>query len=162
DRAGRPRAGAQPPAHAHRRRAPDPDRTAPQRAGHVRARRVCGDLSAHSGGDPMTELAAEARSEAPAPSSKGVVLGGRVLLLLLLLLAWEVAARRLGSIFFAPPLDVATRIVSLAQSGKLVEDVVATLRVSAFGFAIACVAGVLLPFLLRRSPRVTAAVEPYI
>ena len=33
---------------------------------------------------------------------------------------------------------------------------------AALGFVIACVAGVLLPFLLRRSQRVTDAVEPYI
>ena len=33
---------------------------------------------------------------------------------------------------------------------------------AALGFAIACVAGVLLPFLLRRSPRLTEAVEPFI
>jgi len=110
----------------------------------------------------MTELATEARSESPDVSRKAIVLGGRVLLFLLLLLGWELSARRLGSIFFAPPLEVAMRIVSLAQSGKLLEDVAATLRVSALGFAIAGVAGVLLPFLLRRSPRVTAAVEPYI
>jgi NitT/TauT family transport system permease protein len=109
----------------------------------------------------MTDLAAAA-SEAPDFSRKWVVLGGRVLLLVLLLLGWELSARRFGSIFFAPPLEVALRIVSLAQSGKLLEDVAATLRVSALGFAIACVAGALLPFLLRRSPRVTAAVEPYI
>jgi NitT/TauT family transport system permease protein len=110
----------------------------------------------------MTDLAAAAPSEAPDFSRKWVVLGGGVLLLVLLLLGWEFSARRLGSIFFAPPLEVAVRIVSLAQSGKLLEDVAATLRVSALGFAIACVAGVLLPFLLRRAPRVSAAVEPYI
>ncbi len=40
--------------------------------------------------------------------------------------------------------------------------IAATLRVSALGFAIACILGVLLPFLLRRSPRLTEAVEPFI
>ena len=54
------------------------------------------------------------------------------------------------------------RIVELAGSGKLSPISLATLRVSALGFVIACVAGVLLPFLLRPSPRVTAAVEPFI
>src|SRR2546423_13113293 len=44
----------------------------------------------------------------------------------------------------------------------MLTDIEATLRVSALGFVIACVAGVLLPFLLRRSPRLTDAVEPYI
>jgi NitT/TauT family transport system permease protein len=110
----------------------------------------------------MTEIAAAPLSQAPQLSRKWVVLGGRVLLALLLLLGWELGARNLGSVFFAPPLEVAARIVELAKSGALVADIVATLRVSALGFAIACVAGVLLPFLLRRSARVTEAVEPYI
>src|SRR5712691_12366617 len=110
----------------------------------------------------MTELAAPTFSEAPQLPRKWIVLGGRVLLALLLLLAWEIGARSLGTIFFAPPLAVLARIGELAQSGKLVTDIVATLRVAALGFVIACVAGVLLPFLLRRSARVTDAVEPYI
>ncbi len=84
------------------------------------------------------------------------------MLALLLLLGWELGARTLGTVFFAPPLEVAARIVQLARSGTLIADVAATLRVSALGFAIACFAGVLLPFLLHRSPRLTAAVEPYI
>ena len=43
---------------------------------------------------------------------------------------------------------------TIARSGQLAADVASRrLRVSALGFVIACVAGVLLPFLLRRSPR---------
>ena len=110
----------------------------------------------------MTEIAAAPISQAPQLSRKWVVLGGRVLLALLLLLGWELGARNLGSVFFAPPLAVAAQIVDLARSGALVADIVATLRVSALGFVIACVAGVVLPFLLRRSARVSEAVEPYI
>jgi NitT/TauT family transport system permease protein len=110
----------------------------------------------------MTELAAPTLPQAPQLPRKWIVLGGRVLLALLLLLAWEIGARSLGTIFFAPPLGVLARIGELAQSGKLMTDIVATLRVAALGFVIACVVGVLLPFLLRRSARVTDAVEPYI
>ena len=108
------------------------------------------------------DLIAPAISEAPSFSRKWAILGGRLLLAVLLLLGWDIGARTLGSVFFAPPLDVVVRIVQLTQSGKLVEDIVTTLRVAALGFAIACMAGVLLPFLLRRSLRVTEAVEPYI
>jgi sulfonate transport system permease protein len=110
----------------------------------------------------MTELVAPTISESPQLSRKWVIFGGRVLLALLLLLAWEIGARTLGAVFFAPPFDVLTRIGELAANGKLATDVVATLRVAALGFAIACVVGVLLPFGLRRSQRVTDAVEPYI
>ena len=108
------------------------------------------------------DLIAPSISEAPVFSRKWVIVGGRVLLALLLLLGWEIGARKLGSVFFAPPLEVAARIVQLAQSGKLVVDIVTTLRVAALGFAIACAAGVVLPFLLRRSQRMTDAIEPYI
>ena len=108
------------------------------------------------------DLIARSISEAPAFSRKWVIVGGRVLLALLLLLGWEIGARKLGSVFFAPPLEVAARIVQLAQSGRLVVDIVTTLRVAALGFAIACAAGVVLPFLLRRSQRMTDAIEPYI
>ena len=107
-------------------------------------------------------LTAAMVSDAPAAARKRVVVAGRLLLAVLLVLGWELGARTLGSVFFAAPLDVAARIVTLARSGQLAADVASTLRVSALGFAIACVAGVLLPFLLRRSPRVSAAVEPYI
>jgi NitT/TauT family transport system permease protein len=91
-----------------------------------------------------------------------IVTGGRLLLGIALLLAWEWGARAFGPLFFAPPLATAQRIVEMAGSGKLFTDIVATLRVSAMGFVIGCVAGVGLPFLLRLSPRVTQAVEPFI
>ena len=107
-------------------------------------------------------LSAPMVSGAPVAARKRAVLAGRLLLAALLMLGWELGARTLGSVFFAAPLDVAVRIVKLAASGQLAEDVVSTLRVSALGFAIACVAGVSLPFLLRRSPRLSTAVEPYI
>ena len=102
-------------------------------------------------------------SDAPIAARKRAVFAGRLLLAVLLVLGWELGARTLGSVFFAAPLDVAARIVDArperASSPRTSRR---RLRVSALGFAIACVAGVLLPFLLRRSPRVSAAVEPYI
>ena len=76
--------------------------------------------------------------------------------------AWEYGARTMGKLFFAPPLEVLERLGELVRSGQVFTDILATLRVSVLGFAIAAVAGVLLPFLLRRSPRATEAVEPYI
>ena len=110
----------------------------------------------------MTDTVLPAGTISPRLSRRWAVTGGRLALAALLLAGWELAARRFGAIFFAPPLAVANRIVELAQSGQLAEDVAATLRVSALGFAIACVLGVLLPFLLWRSPRLTEAVEPFI
>jgi len=96
----------------------------------------------------------------PAASRKWLVYGGRVALALALLAGWEYGARALGPLFFAPPLATAERVWTLAVSGQMFADIAATLRVAVAGFAIAGVAGVLLPFLLRRSPRATEAVEP--
>jgi ABC-type nitrate/sulfonate/bicarbonate transport system permease component len=101
-------------------------------------------------------------TDAPLSRSKWTILGGRIVLALLLLLGWELGARRLGLLYFAPPLDVLQRIGELARGGQLFTDIVATLRVSALGFVIACIFGIALPFLLQRSERVTNAVEPYI
>ena len=43
-----------------------------------------------------------------------------------------------------PPLATAQRIVEMAGNGKLLTDIVATMRVSALGFAIGCVCGILM------------------
>jgi len=91
-----------------------------------------------------------------------LIAGGRIVLALLLLCAWELGARVLGTFLFAPPLDVIARIGTLAASGQLFTDILATLRVAALGFLIGCTFGVLLPMALRHSVRVTEAVEPYI
>jgi NitT/TauT family transport system permease protein len=101
-------------------------------------------------------------SESPAIPRQWIVTGGRVALAIALLLAWEWGARAFGPLFFAPPLATAQRIVEMAGNGKLITDIAATLRVSAMGFVIGCVCGVLLPFLLRLSPRATEAIEPFI
>ena len=110
----------------------------------------------------MADVAIETGPEASAAWRRWAVHGGRLLLAAAIVLAWEYEARTLGRLFFAPTLDVLARIVALAQSGQMVADIAATLRVSVAGFAIAAVLGVLIPFLLRRSRRLTEAVEPYI
>jgi NitT/TauT family transport system permease protein len=110
----------------------------------------------------MTELALDSDPETFLAWRKWAVHGGRLVLAAALIAGWEYGARSLGKLFFAPPLDVLQRIGEIAQSGQMFTDILATMRVSAAGFAIAAVAGVLLPFLLRRSLRATEAIEPYI
>jgi NitT/TauT family transport system permease protein len=95
-----------------------------------------------------------------AASRKWLVHGGRALLALALIAGWEYGARALGPLFFAPPLETAHRLWTLAVSGQMLSDIMATLRVAVAGFAIAGIAGVIVPFLLRRSPRATEAIEP--
>jgi ABC-type nitrate/sulfonate/bicarbonate transport system permease component len=98
----------------------------------------------------------------PAVSRKTIVLLGRIALAVLLLALWQWGAVSLGSVFFAYPMDVLRRLGEIAMNGVLFADIVATLRVSAIGFAIGTLCGVLLPFALRRSQRWTDAIEPYI
>ena len=98
----------------------------------------------------------------PLVSKKTLVTVGRILLGVALLLGWQWGAVAFGSIFFAYPVDVVKRLWELAASGEMFVDIGATMRVSCIGFVIGGVAGVLLPFLLKRSKRWTEAIEPYI
>jgi NitT/TauT family transport system permease protein len=90
------------------------------------------------------------------------VTGGRIALALLLLVAWKIGADAAGPLYLADPIKVVQRVVADTMSGALIRHTYVTLRLSAIGFAIGCAAGVALPFILRRMPRLTAAVEPYI
>jgi NitT/TauT family transport system permease protein len=90
------------------------------------------------------------------------VTGGRIGLAALLLLGWKLGADMAGPLYVADPLKVFERIVADTLSGALIRDTYATLRLAAIGFAIGCFFGVALPFVLRRMPRLTNAVEPYI
>jgi NitT/TauT family transport system permease protein len=110
----------------------------------------------------MADLALDTTPESSVAWRKWAVHGGRLIVAMAIVLAWEYGARTFGQLFFAPPLDVLQRIIALALSGQMLTDIAATLRVAALGFAIAAICGVLLPFLLRHSLRLTEAVEPYI
>ena len=104
----------------------------------------------------------EARDDAARWSGQGAVLVGRVALAALLVLCWKLGAGLAGPLFVADPVDVVRRIAADTLSGELIRDTLATLRLSAIGFALGCGFGIALPFGLRRLPRLTAAVEPYI
>jgi NitT/TauT family transport system permease protein len=99
---------------------------------------------------------------APTRWRRHAVTAGRIALAVLLVLAWKAGTEIAGPLYFADPLQVFTRIATDTASGVLLHHIAVTLRLSAIGFAIGCAAGVALPFLLRRLPRLTAAVEPYI
>ena len=90
------------------------------------------------------------------------VLIGRLALAALLVAGWHVLAGAIGPLYVAAPLAVIERIAADLGSGELIRHSYVTLRLSAIGFAIGCAAGVVLPFVLRRMPRLTAAIEPYI
>ena len=108
----------------------------------------------------------EAAVDVPEPARSRwrphVVVAGRIGLAVLLLIAWKVGADAAGPLYAADPVKVFERIVGDTLSGSLLRHIYVTLRLSAIGFAIGCLCGVALPFLLRRMPRLTRAVEPYI
>ena len=93
---------------------------------------------------------------------KFAVTAGRIGVGVALLAAWKVGADAAGPLYAADPINVFQRIVSDSVSGSLLRHVYVTLKLSIEGFAIGCAFGVALPFLLRRMPRLTRAVEPYI
>jgi NitT/TauT family transport system permease protein len=104
----------------------------------------------------------EARDDAAPWSGRRAVVLGRVALAALLLLAWKLGAELAGAVYVADPVAVAQRIVTDTLSGELIRNTLATLRLSALGFALGCGFGIAVPFGLRRLPRLTAAIEPYI
>jgi len=109
-----------------------------------------------------THSAIDLAEPAPVRWRQHAVTAGRVGLALLLLAAWKIGADAAGPIYAADPFKVLQRIVEDTASGALTRHVYVTLRLAAIGFAIGCFFGVALPFLLRRLPRLTTAVEPYI
>jgi NitT/TauT family transport system permease protein len=109
-----------------------------------------------------TDNALDLAEPAPIRWRWWLVLAGRIALAGLLIYAWKLGADAAGPLYFADPMKVLERIVTDTWSGTLLRHVYVTLRLSAIGFAIGCAFGIALPFLLRRMPRLTAAVEPYI
>ncbi len=90
------------------------------------------------------------------------VTAGRIALVVLLLAGWKLGADAAGPVYAADPVKVFQRIVGDTMSGVLLRHIYVTLRLAAIGFAIGCFFGVALPFVLRRLPRLTNAIEPYI
>lgn len=107
-------------------------------------------------------VAAPAMAGTPALSRSTIVRLARLLLAAVLVVLWEAAARSLGLLFLAGPLDVARRSWDIAASGELLTHTTATLTATVLGFAIGWIAGTALPLLLFRSRRWTAALEPYV
>jgi NitT/TauT family transport system permease protein len=109
-----------------------------------------------------TESALDLAEPTPVRWRQHAVTIGRIALAVLLLAAWKVGADVAGPLYAADPIKVVQRIVEDTASGTLVRHIYVTLRLAAIGFAIGCFFGVALPFVLRRMPRLTDAVEPYI
>jgi NitT/TauT family transport system permease protein len=90
-----------------------------------------------------------------------VILGGRIVVGLASLFLWQIAHVTLGAEWISSPLDIVRRTLEIAASGELASHTAATLLEATFGFVLGAGTGILLPFALRLSPRLTAALDPF-
>ena len=91
-----------------------------------------------------------------------IVRAGQVALAVFLIWVWKAGSQSAGEMFVADPFKVWDRLLKIAASGELGHHTYVTLKISTIGFAIGCFFGVVLPFVLRRLPRFTDAIEPFI
>ena len=90
-----------------------------------------------------------------------MIVWGRVLVGIACLAGWQATHLALGSEWISSPADIGHRLLEITASGELVRHTVATLTEAMFGFLLGGGAGILLPFALRLSPRLTAALDPF-
>jgi len=90
-----------------------------------------------------------------------VIVAGRVMVGVAVVVLWQVAHWALGAEWISGPADIVRRTAEIAANGELARHAAATLTEAAFGFLLGGGAGILLPFALRLSPRLTAALDPF-
>jgi len=90
-----------------------------------------------------------------------VIAAARVALGIAALALWQAAHWAIGAEWISGPADVVRRLLESTASGELARHTLATLTEAAFGFLLGGGAGILLPFALRLSPRLTAALDPF-
>lgn len=114
----------------------------------------------------MTDIAAAPsgidHEEALRARGRRRVVVGRVLIGLGVLVLWQAAHYVLGELYFSAPLAVAQRIGGLAVDGALWFHTWITVYEAVAGFALGGIPAIVLPFLLRLSPRLIQALDPFI
>lgn len=78
------------------------------------------------------------------------------------LVAWQLASLVFGAHWFSPPVKTAQRCLQLAASGDLFRHAAFTLAAAMGGFLAGGVPGAVIPFALRRAPRLAAILDPYL
>jgi len=87
---------------------------------------------------------------------------GRVALAVAFFALWQMGSEMLGKEWLPGPVLTCERIWSLVMTGQLARDTLVTFGEAALGMAIGGIGGALLPFLLRLSPRLMKALEPFL
>jgi len=86
----------------------------------------------------------------------------RLVLTVAAVIGWQLATLAFGAHWISPPLATARRVLELALNGELARHALYTLAAAAGGFVLGGVPGGILPFVLRRVPRVAAVLDPYL
>jgi NitT/TauT family transport system permease protein len=93
--------------------------------------------------------------------SPGRALRDRLVVAAAVLAAWQLATLIFGAHWVSPPLATAQRLIQLVASGELWRHTQFTLAAAVGGFLVGGVPGALIPFALRRAPRLAAILDPY-
>jgi len=87
--------------------------------------------------------------------------GDRLVVLLALVAVWQLLSSLLGTYWIASPFGVLARLVAGVLSGELLRHTGYTLGEAVAGFLIGALPAAVLPFVLRRSPIVSAILDPF-
>jgi ABC-type nitrate/sulfonate/bicarbonate transport system permease component len=101
----------------------------------------------------------------PRPRLRGkrnLVPVGRIALGIAFLVVWQLGTNVMGVEWLPGPIDTLVRIWKITASGQLAHDTGVTLWEAAVGMVLGGAGGAVLPFLLRLSPRLMAALDPFI
>lgn len=94
--------------------------------------------------------------------SRPAVVAGQIALAFALLVTWEATAVLGLARHLATPTAIFRYLAEAIASDRLVGHVVSTMRLALVGLGAGGSAGVVLPLLLTRSPRLLRCVEPYL
>ncbi len=86
----------------------------------------------------------------------------RLLVGVFLLVAWQMASFLAGAYWIPSPWQTAQAAAHLLATGELTTNAAYTLQEALYGFLLGGIPGLVLPFLLRRSPIIMGVIEPYL
>lgn len=114
-------------------------------------------------------VAAEQRlPPSPGPVQRLINMGTRktvyfpVLAIIVFLILWEVVARRIDPLLFAPPTLVVQAFVDLVASGTLITATLITLNALIVGFLLSVAVGIPVGVLMGRRATVAKVLDPYL
>jgi len=89
------------------------------------------------------------------------ILVDRTALFILFLVAWEGTARFWGDMWVSSPWLTAIHLNDVIAAGTIFRHTWFTLQAAFWGFLIGGVPALVLPFILRRHPKITAVLDPF-